>query len=296
MALIVSHDKSDQPHSKVSATFASSEESVTPLISRLSVFTVTRKRSLQEQADRVLGDRGDDPGVDVRRRAELEWDATVPHVARQSPELGHTIGFHRDVVDDADPVAEALGVAVLQRLPDRRQPERLAGVQGGVEVLALDELERVEVPSRRVAGLRAGDVEPAHPDVAVVHGELGDLERAGRGAHRREQRPDDDRPPGGGGRGHSDVETGEHRLHHLVELEPRLGVEFGGETHLGVDDAVEGEVFNALEGDALECLFVLHHADGVGEALEVSLTRSRRGVSETKYRPSSAGSVVGRPR
>jgi len=83
---------------------------------------------------------------------------------------------HGDVVDDADAVAEPLGAAPLQRLPDRRQPERLARVDRDVEVLPRHVLERVEVAGRRAAGLGAGDVEPDHADIAVPHRKLGDLQ------------------------------------------------------------------------------------------------------------------------
>jgi hypothetical protein len=67
----------------------------------------------------------------------------------------------------------------LDRLPDRRQPERLAGVDGEVEVLPLQIFERVQVAGGRVARLGARDVEADHSDVAVAHGQFGDLlERA----------------------------------------------------------------------------------------------------------------------
>ena len=74
-----------------------------------------------------------------------------------------------DVVDDAHAVPEAVRAAPLDRLPDGRQPERLAGVDGEVEVLAPQVLERVQVPARREAGLGARDVEADHAVVAVTH-------------------------------------------------------------------------------------------------------------------------------
>ena len=84
-------------------------------------------------------------------------------------------------------MAEPVGAAPLDRLPDRRQAERLAGVDGEVGVLALEVLEGVEVPGGRVARLGAGDVEADHPAVAPGDGELGDLPRAGLVAHRGQQ-------------------------------------------------------------------------------------------------------------
>ena len=47
-------------------------------------------------------------------------------------------------------------------------------------------------------------------------------------------------------------------------------MQLGGETDLGVHDAVLGQVRHALPGDALERLRRLHHGDRVGEALEVA--------------------------
>ena len=79
------------------------------------------------------------------------------------------------------------------------QPERLTGVDGEVGVLALEVLERVEVPGRRVARLGAGDVEAGHAAVALGDGELGDLHRAGLVAHGGEQLPHHD-PAARGGR------------------------------------------------------------------------------------------------
>ncbi len=96
-----------------------------------------------QQPDRVLGDRLRRAGLDVGRRAHLQRDALVADVLREpaEPPAG------RDVVDDAHAVAEPVGAAPLDRLPDGRQPERLAGVDGEVEVLAAQVLERVQVPA-----------------------------------------------------------------------------------------------------------------------------------------------------
>ena len=64
-------------------------------------------------------------------------------------------------------------------------------------------------------------------------------------------------------------EAGEHGVEHLGDREPVLDVELGREPDLGVHDAVGGEVLGALGGDALDRVAVLHHADRVGERLEV---------------------------
>ena len=128
----------------------------------------------------------------VRGRAHLERYPRIAHEVREPAELDVAVAVDDDVVDDAHAVPETVGAAELQRLPDRRQPERLARVDRDVEVLAHHVLERVEVPGGRIAGLGARDVEAAHAFVAPAHRELRDLQRQRGGAHRGAQHPNRD--------------------------------------------------------------------------------------------------------
>src|SRR5579863_721897 len=131
----------------------------------------------------MLRERGDDAGVDIRRRTELEWDAPVSNEARQAAEAHVAVGSDLDVVDDTHPMAEPLGVAPLQCLPDRRQPEGFPGMERRMEVLTLDEMERIDVLRRRISRFCTCHVEPDDANVAVTNGELSDFERTRRGAH-----------------------------------------------------------------------------------------------------------------
>ena len=63
----------------------------------------------------------------------------------------------------------------------------------------------------------------------------------------------------------------EHRLDHLVEGQPAVDVQLGREAHLGVDDAVVGQVLGALGGHPHEGVLGLHDADRVLERLEVEV-------------------------
>src|SRR5512134_2255678 len=106
----------------------------------------------------MLADRRRGARVHVARRAELERHAFVPHERREMPEPRRDAA-RVDVVDDANAVAEPLRAAELQRLPDRRQSERLSGVDREVEVLPANVLERVEMTRGWEPRLRARDVE-----------------------------------------------------------------------------------------------------------------------------------------
>src|SRR5258705_2251476 len=128
---------------------------------------------LDEVPDGMLLERRHRAGVDVARRAELEWDALVADVRGQWSELhdGRVATLaridDRHVFDEADAVPDAMRAAVLKCLPDGRRPERLAGVDRDREVLAPAQLERLEVRLWWVAGLLAGDVESHHALLAV---------------------------------------------------------------------------------------------------------------------------------
>src|SRR3970040_2454071 len=111
----------------------------------------------------MLRDGADGPGVDVRGRAHLQRNAPVAHECREPAQAYRPVRLDGDVVHDPDPVPEPLGSAELERLPDRRQPERFAGMDGDVEVLMADPVKRLEMSGRTVAGLRTGDIQTHHP-------------------------------------------------------------------------------------------------------------------------------------
>ena len=242
------------------------------------MLTVTRKRSRVSSpiGCSAIDVRG--AGLHVGVRAHLERDPHVPDVRRQPAELDGAVVVDGDVVDDPDAVAQPGGAAPLDGLPDRRQPERLAGVDGEVRVLALEVLEGVEVPGGRVARLRAGDVEAGDPAVPPGHGQLRDLARAGLVPHRGQQVPHRDPPLPRLGSGHALVEALLDRGDDLVERQPGADVLLGGVAHLGVDDPVRGQVLDALPGDPGEGRGGLHDPDGVVEGLQVAHQRPRVGA------------------
>ncbi len=135
-----------------------------------------------------------------------------------------------------------------------------------MEVLPGHVLERVQVPARPVARLCAGDVEADHPVIAVLHGQLGNLERPGSGPHRGQQGVDPDRPTRTAG-----CEALEHRLYHFVQAQPGRDMQFRREPNLRVHHAVSREVLGALRRHPDQRVTRLHHPDGVLERFEVQL-------------------------
>ena len=260
-----------------------------PLISRLSVLTVTRNRS---RFSSEIGCSATDSAAPVwtlllghissgmrrsrtyaARRPSSTSSGSAPAAVATSSAYGASPT--RDVVDDPHAVAEPVGAAPLDRLPDARQAERLTGVDGEVGVLAPEVLERVEVAGGREAGLGAGDVEAGHALVAVVHDQPGDLGALGGVPHRGEQCRDAD-PVTGLRRDPLTVpEAGVDRLDDLLEGQALDQVLLGGVADLGVDHPVGGEVLHALAGHPVQPRLGLHHRQGLVERLAGSAPRSR---------------------
>src|SRR6266550_7474480 len=228
---------------------------------------------LHELADRMLVERRDRAGVDVARRAELERDALVADIRGERSELHDGLIDDRHVLDEADPVPDAVRAAVLERLPDRGRTERLAGVDRDREVLAPTELERLEVGFRRMAGFLTGDVEADDALLAVSDRELGHLERVGAVAHGA-----DDLTQRDGIVGFGPLEAANDGSEDLLEIHAALGAEDRRVADLRIDDPVARQVLAALVRDALDRVASLHDRDGVREAAEIERERSARGT------------------
>src|SRR6185369_6686345 len=112
-----------------------------------------------QQVDGVLGEGRRGTRVDVRGRAHLERHTPIANEGGEPAQLHGAIRSDGDVVDDPDAVAETLRATELERLPDGRKAEALAGVDRDVEVLVADLVERLEVARGPVARLRARNVE-----------------------------------------------------------------------------------------------------------------------------------------
>ena len=169
------------------------------------------------------------------------------------------------------PWPETLGARELERLPDRRQPERLAGVDRDVEVRPADRLEGVEITGRRISLLGAGDIEPDDAGVAPADRAFGDLDGASRLAHRGDEQLHHDRVAGLGGACRADPEAVEHRGGGLVEGQALLGAQLGRHPDLGVDHAVGSQVLGAFGRDAGDRVGPLHDPERMRKSLEVEL-------------------------
>ena len=117
-------------------------------------------------------------GVDVAAQANLERNAFVENVLGQIShldDLGRIVAVEPDVLDQPRGVADAVGAAPLDRLPDAFLAERLAGVNRDVEILPLNVVERIDVLFGREPALFAGQIESDDTALAKIDGQFGHL-------------------------------------------------------------------------------------------------------------------------
>ena len=67
------------------------------------------------------------------------------------------------------------------------------------------------------------------------------------------------------------AEAVEHRLDHLIQAQPALGVQLGREPHLGVHHPVGGQVLGAFGGHPAQRVGSLHDRDRMPERIQVDL-------------------------
>ena len=254
--VIASASSSDQP--KASPSPDHSAEGVIEDIKRLSVFTVTANPT--------------------RRNRSIGWSATEATAPECTFEVGQSSSgiapsSTRRATGPSVPSA-AMSSAMWTPCPIRSAPwSSASSIEAGPNASpawivsgspASRQIARAarEV-ARRVPGLGAGQVEPDHALRVRPDGEPRDLLGAGAGAHRVDQRADHDPVA------RALLEAGGDGRDDLVGGEAAREVLLGGVADLGVDDAVVGQVLGALAGHARERLGRLHHADRVGERLEV---------------------------
>lgn len=207
-----------------------------------------------EAVDGVLGVLAGGAGLDVAGGAELEVDVLRAEVLDE--------GW---VFDAADAVADAGGAEVAEGLPYAVGSEGFAGVGGAVEVVVDGVAEGGDVRGEGEAGLVAGDVECGDAGALELVDEMGGQERLLGGVVAESAEDEAGFDAGGGDAALGGAVDGRDDL---VRGEAALEVEEWGETDLGVEDAVAGELVEDVFGDEGEGVLGLHEFEAAGGAGE----------------------------
>ena len=97
----------------------------------------------QEVGEGMIRETGRGARVDVALQADLDGDAVVKHVGCEGAHVDDLALVQRDVLDQARAVADPVGAAELQGLPDALRAETLPRVDRDRSIHALDVLEAV---------------------------------------------------------------------------------------------------------------------------------------------------------
>ena len=172
---------------------------------------------------------------------------------------------HRDVVNQPRPMPDAVRPAILDGLPDGFLPVALAGVDGNIEILALDVMEGVHMFLGGIAALFTRQIKSHHSAVAEIHCEFRHLQGYFHIAHGA-----DDQSRRNFEVSSSPLQPFEHGRDHVHVGQPLFGVENGSKPRLKVDHAIILQILHLLVGDPLQRLSRLGYRDGVGKAFQVA--------------------------
>jgi hypothetical protein len=132
----------------------------------------------------MLGEAAGCASLDVAEQADFERDSFVENVLGEVAQLYNFAVFgDGDVFDEAGAVADAVGAAILDGLPDGLFAKAFACVNGDVEILPLDVMESVDMFLGRIAAFFPSEIETDNAAIAEVHGELRHFERDVHVAH-----------------------------------------------------------------------------------------------------------------
>src|ERR1700722_1786472 len=133
----------------------------------------------------MLGQTARGSRLNVAEQANFERNSFIQNVLREVAQLHYFAVFrYGDVFDEARSVADAMRSAVLNGLPDRFFPKAFAGVNGDVEILALNIMKRVDMFFGWESAFFASEIESHNSAIAEVHGEFGHFDRHVHIAHR----------------------------------------------------------------------------------------------------------------
>ena len=93
----------------------------------------------------MFGQAARSSGMYVAEQANFQRNSFVEDVVREAAQLHCLAIGDSDVINQAGTVADAVGTAVLNGLPDRFFSKALACVNGDIEILALNVVERVDM-------------------------------------------------------------------------------------------------------------------------------------------------------
>src|ERR1700680_2183012 len=106
------------------------------------------------------------PGVDIADETDFQWDSLVQDVLREVAQFNRLPVGHGDVINEPGSVPDAVRAAILDALPDGFFSQAFAGMNGDVEILALNIVEGLDVLLGRISTLLACQIKSNNAPLA----------------------------------------------------------------------------------------------------------------------------------
>ena len=198
--------------------------------------------------------------MDIAYEADFQRDPLVENVLGQVAQFHGLAIRYGDILDQPGSVADAMSPAILDGLPDRFFSKALTGVNGDVEILALNVMESVDMLFGWIAALFSSEVEPDDSALAKIDGQFRHLKRYVHVAHSADDQS---------GR-YAEVlpaalQSLQHGRHDLLVSQIFPGMKNRRKASLKVNHAILAQILGLFICHALKCIFRLHHPDGVGK-------------------------------
>src|SRR5215831_18801216 len=161
-------------------------------------------------------------------------------------------------------MSNAMGPAVLDGLPDRLLSKTFSGMNGDVEVFALDVMKCFHMLLKRVAAFLAGKIESNDASPAEVHRQFRHFQRDVHIAHGTDNHAGANTKVLA-----TTLQTFEHSQNSLLMGQPLTDMKNEGKASLEINYTVAAQVFRLLIGDAIQRFLGLHHCDSVRKPLKV---------------------------
>src|SRR5258708_39019066 len=107
----------------------------------------------------MFGQTARSSGMYVAEQANFQRNSFIEDVLREAAQPYCFAIGDSDIINQTSAVADAVGTAILNGLPDRFFSKALAGANGDIEILSLNVVERVDMLFGRQPALFAGKIE-----------------------------------------------------------------------------------------------------------------------------------------
>src|ERR1700736_724480 len=173
------------------------------------------------------------PRVYIADEADFQWNSFIQNILCEVAQLHYLSVGHGDVIDEPGSMSNAVSAAILDSLPDVFLSEAFAGVNGDIEILALNIVKSIHVLLGRISTFLARQIEPDHATLAKVDGQFRHFERDVHIAHGADDQAGRDAEIFSAA-----LQAFQHRGHNLLVTQPFAGMKYRCKARLEINNSI----------------------------------------------------------